>query len=142
MLKRNYIGIEKEPEYIKLANKRIANINEHFEEADWIEEEKVKQKRVSFETLVKEEFIRVGESLCAKKKYNVVAFVLSDGNLQYQNAKGSIHRIGAVIQQTPSCNGWKFWHIVRNDKSILIDELRTEYLKARSAILSLEKEFA
>jgi site-specific DNA-methyltransferase (adenine-specific) len=38
-LKRNFIGIEKEPEYIKLANNRIADINEYFEEADWIENE-------------------------------------------------------------------------------------------------------
>jgi DNA modification methylase len=37
-LKRNYIGIERELEYIKLAKNRIANINEYFEEADWIEE--------------------------------------------------------------------------------------------------------
>jgi len=39
-LKRNYIGIEREPEYIKLAKKRIAGIKEYFEEADWVEHEK------------------------------------------------------------------------------------------------------
>ena len=38
-LKRNYIGIEKEPEYIKLAENRIGGITSHFEEADWIETE-------------------------------------------------------------------------------------------------------
>jgi DNA modification methylase len=38
-LKRNYIGIEKEPEYIELAENRIVNIKEYYEEADWIEEE-------------------------------------------------------------------------------------------------------
>jgi site-specific DNA-methyltransferase (adenine-specific) len=37
-LKRNYIGIEKEPEYIALAHKRIDKIDEHFMEADWQEE--------------------------------------------------------------------------------------------------------
>jgi DNA modification methylase len=41
-LKRNYIGIERETEYIKLAENRIDNINEYFEEADWIEEKKEK----------------------------------------------------------------------------------------------------
>jgi len=34
-LKRNYIGIEKEAEYIKLAKKRINNINIFSEQADW-----------------------------------------------------------------------------------------------------------
>jgi DNA modification methylase len=39
-LKRSFLGIEREPEYIKLAKNRIANIKEYFEEADWIEENK------------------------------------------------------------------------------------------------------
>jgi len=39
-LKRNFIGIEKEADYIMLAKNRIDKITEHFEEADWIEKEK------------------------------------------------------------------------------------------------------
>jgi hypothetical protein len=133
-LKRDFIGIEEKAEYITLSKNRINNIKEYFEEADWVEEEKEKQTRVPFETLIKEKLIKVGEPLHTKKTYSATAFVLSDGNLQYHNTKGSIHRIGAVIQQTPSCNGWKFWYIVRNDKSILIDELRNEYLKVRYGV--------
>jgi site-specific DNA-methyltransferase (adenine-specific) len=36
-LKRDFIGIEKEPLYITLAHNRIDAINEFFEEADWAE---------------------------------------------------------------------------------------------------------
>jgi len=43
-LKRNYIGIEKEPEYIKLAENRIAGIKDYFEEADWTEESNSKEQ--------------------------------------------------------------------------------------------------
>jgi DNA modification methylase len=146
-LRRNFIGIEREADYIKLAKNRIDSIKKYYEEADWVEEEwhaaqawyakhgLKKQTRVPFETLIKENFIKVGEPLHTKKTFSATAFVLSDGNLQYQNTvdnnviQGSIHRIGAVIQQTPSCNGWKFWYIFRNDKAVLIDELRNEYLK-------------
>jgi site-specific DNA-methyltransferase (adenine-specific) len=39
-LKRQFIGIEKETKYITLAKNRIDKINQFFEEADWIEEEK------------------------------------------------------------------------------------------------------
>jgi modification methylase len=99
-----------------------------------MEEAKEKQGRVPFETLIKEKIIKIGEPLHTKKIYSETAVVLSDGNLQYHNEKGSIHRIGAVIQQTPSCNGWKFWYIVRNDKAILIDELRDEYLKVKRGV--------
>ena len=130
-LKRNFIGIEKEAKYITLAKKRIEKINEYFKEADWIEEAKEKQMRVSFETLIKEEIIKAGETLYAGKTYNAAACVLSGGNLQYGKTNGSIHQIGAAIQQTPSCNGWKFWYIARNNKLILIDELRNEFLKAK-----------
>ena len=37
-LKRNFIGIEKESEYIKLAKKRIDSIKDCYEEAGWTEE--------------------------------------------------------------------------------------------------------
>jgi DNA modification methylase len=38
-LQRHYIGIEKEPKYITLAQNRIDNVREYFEEAEWTEEE-------------------------------------------------------------------------------------------------------
>jgi DNA modification methylase len=131
-LKRNFIGIEKEPEYITLAENRIKAIKVFFPEADWIEEGKEKQDRVPFETLLKEQLIQAGEPLYTRKTYNVTAFVLSDGKLKYKNQTGSIHRIGAMIQQTQSCNGWKFWYITRDDKSVLIDDLRNEYLRRKN----------
>ena len=133
-LKRNYIGIEKEKEYIQLAKKRIDNIHIYFEESDWVEETKEKQIKVPFKSLIKEKYIKIGESLFTKKAYSAMAVVLSDGNLQYHNSTGSIHRIGAVIQQTPSCNGWKFWYIERNNKSVLIDDIRNEYLKVKYGV--------
>jgi modification methylase len=39
-LKRNFIGIEKEAEYISLAKKRIDAIKVFFTESDWVEDEK------------------------------------------------------------------------------------------------------
>jgi len=133
-LKRHFIGIEREAEYIELSQNRINNIKAFYEEADWEEEPKEKQIKISFETLIKEKFIKVGEPLYTRKTYSATAFVLSDGSLQYRNTIGSIHRIGAVIQRTPSCNGWKFWYIQRDDRSILIDELRHEYLKVKHGL--------
>jgi len=84
--------------------------------------------------LLKEQFIKVGEPLYTRKTFSATAFVLSDGKLEYKNQIGSIHRIGAIIQQTPSCNGWKFWYIIRDDKSVLIDEIRSDYLRAQETV--------
>jgi DNA modification methylase len=130
-LKRNFIGIEREAEYVFLAEKRINAIHTFYPEADWREEEKEKQGRVPFETLLKERLIQAGEPLHTRKTYGATAFVLADGNLEYNNQRGSIHKIGAAIQQTPSCNGWKFWYILRGGKSVLIDDLRNDYLRGR-----------
>jgi modification methylase len=129
-LKRNYIGIEKEHDYIVLAKARIAKIRDYLPEAEWLEEEKGKQGRVPFAVLVEKCLIKAGETLYARKT-RALAFVLADGNLRYKDQTGSIHKIGAFIQQTPSCNGWKFWHIVRDNNFIPIDDLRNEYLNNR-----------
>jgi modification methylase len=133
-LKRNYIGIEKEAEYIALAERRISGIQNYFPEADWVEEAKKRRSRVPFEALIKEHFIKAGELLYSGKTYGTTALVLADGKLKYRNQVGSIHRIGAFIQQTPSCNGWKFWYILRDNESILIDELRNECIRTRHGI--------
>ncbi|MDR2602468.1 MAG: site-specific DNA-methyltransferase, partial [Spirochaetaceae bacterium] len=133
-LKRNFIGIEKDAEYVSLAKKRIDVIKVFFPEADWLEEEKEKKSKAPFEALLKEEIIRAGEPLYTRKTYSATAFVLEDGKLEYKNQKGSIHKIGAMIQQTSSCNGWKFWYIMRDDKFILIDDLRNEYIKKKHGL--------
>jgi DNA modification methylase len=69
-LKRDFIGIEKEAEYITLAKHRIDTIKTFFPEADWVEEEKEKQDRVSFETLIKERIVKAGEPLYTRKTYS------------------------------------------------------------------------
>ena len=41
-------------------------------------------------------------------------------------AIGSIHKIGALIQGLPACNGWTFWHVERAGRLKVIDELRSD----------------
>lgn len=56
--------------------------------------------------------------------------ILENGSLLYENNTiGSIHRIGALIQQTLSCNGWKFCYISKNNKVLLLSVLRTQYIR-------------
>jgi modification methylase len=85
---------------------------------------------------VKERLIEVGESLYARETYRATAFVLSNGKLEYKNLTSSIHRIGAIIQQTPSCNSWKFWHVMRNDTPVLIDDLKNECLRKKELAMA------
>jgi len=41
-------------------------------------------------------------------------------------AIGSIHKIGALAQGLPACNGWTFWHTERQGRRAPIDALRAE----------------
>ncbi|MDE2042454.1 MAG: hypothetical protein KGJ05_05235, partial [Alphaproteobacteria bacterium] len=43
---------------------------------------------------------------------------------------GSIHKLGALVQGAPSCNGWTFWHIEDASGLKPLDALRQTYLLA------------
>ena len=43
---------------------------------------------------------------------------------------GSIHKVGASLQNAPSCNGWTFWHVVEHGSLTPLDTLRQRHLQA------------
>ena len=129
-LGRNYIGIEKEDRYIKVAQNRLNNINTFFEEKDWEEKsDKEKQVKIPFELLLKSNYLKIGDVLYSRKLYGKQAIILENGMLKCENNIGSIHKLGALIQNSISCNGWKFWYLKNNDKVIPLDNLRKQYIK-------------
>jgi modification methylase len=58
------------------------------------------------------------------------AMVAADGSLRSGDQVGSIHKLGAVLQGAPSCNGWTYWHYEAADGLKPIDALRQTYLLA------------
>jgi modification methylase len=56
------------------------------------------------------------------------AQVMADGSLVCGIQAGSIHRLGALMQAAPSCNGWTFWHIEQDGVLLTIDTLRQKHL--------------
>ena len=52
--------------------------------------------------------------------------VRADGTLALGPAIGSIHKIGALAQGLPACNGWTFWHVERKGRLVVIDAFRAE----------------
>jgi cell division ATPase FtsA len=54
------------------------------------------------------------------------ARVRADGSLSAGNLTGSIHKLGAMVQDAPACNGWTYWHF-RSDAGLApIDVLRAK----------------
>ena len=85
-------------------------------------------KRIPFGRLVEEGRISPG-TLLTDRLRRVSATVAADGTLVAGRLRGSIHQVGAQLQNTPSCNGWTFWHLEREGELVAIDVLR-EVLEA------------
>jgi modification methylase len=137
-LGRDFIGIERDANYAAAAHARIDLINENLLPPGVMQtESKRTQPRVKFGELLAAGFLTIGETL-QDAKGKIQAQVLADGRLELngraregaQNVvRGSIHQIGAAAQHTAACNGWDYWHALRDGKWILIDELRTQFLQ-------------
>ncbi len=124
-LGRRWIGIEREPAYVGVAEERIASTLPLDESAMRTVPDKRDQPRVAFGVLVECGFVPAGTTLTdAKRRWS--ASVLADGSLSCGAHAGSIHKVGAALQGAPSCNGWTFWHV--GDEPI--DTLRQQYLAA------------
>lgn len=128
-LGRDYIGIEREEDYIKCATERL-NAIERNDDATLVDTpSKRKEPRVPFGHVVEQGLLPPGTLLFDRKK-RFSARVRADGNLIARNHRGnhrgSIHKVGAALQDAPSCNGWTFWHFEQNGSIWPIDVLRQE----------------
>ena len=122
-LGRRFIGIEREPKYAALAEARIAKITPVAPANLDVMGSKKSEPRVPFGQIVEAGLLHPGDTLwCPKGKHQ--ARVRADGSLMVGNLTGSIHKMGAIAQDQPACNGWTYWHI-RTDKGLApIDVLR------------------
>ena len=100
---RHYIGIEQNKDYVKLATKRIASVQPIVDDEILTTAEKRAQPRVPFGALVEGGWLAAGDTLFDKAKL-VRARVCADGSLLTdKKQKGSIHGLGAALQNQPSC---------------------------------------
>ena len=108
-LRRSFIGIERETAYAEAARARIAAVEPL--PADFLLETPSKraEPRVSFASLVEAGYIAPGEALSDERGRHEVT-VLADGTVALGQIVGSIHKIGALTQGLPACNGWTYWH--------------------------------
>lgn len=125
MLGRDFIGIEREEKYRKVAQARIANVRKFDNEALTVSQSKRAQPRVPFGQLVERGMLRPGEELTAMNGRGR-AKVRADGTLVASDVKGSIHQVGAHLEGAPSCNGWTYWTFKRDGKDVPIDVLRQQ----------------
>jgi len=122
-LGRHFIGIERDPAYVKLARDRIASVARADSEFIEVTRSKKSEPRIPFGTLVERGMLRPGAVLRGPGGRHA-AKVRADGTLVCADATGSIHRIAAHVQGLDACNGWTFWHFESAGNLVAIDVLR------------------
>jgi len=125
MLGRDWIGIEREAAYRAVATKRIAGVRKYDRTALEVSASKRAALRVPFGQVVERGLVRPGDALYSMNMRHK-AKVRADGTLIGGDVKGSIHQVGAALEGAPSCNGWTYWHVRRNGKTIPIDIFRQQ----------------
>jgi len=129
-LGRHWIGIEREPVYIEAAEERIAAALPLDESALTTMQSPKAAPRVAFGALIENGMLSPGTMLTDTKR-RWKATVGADGSLKSDCGQaGSIHKLGATLQNAPACNGWTFWHYEAVDGLKPIDALRQNYLLA------------
>jgi len=124
-LGRHWIGIERDPDYIAVANQRITETPAAVDETALALTQKREQPRIPFGSLLERGLLQPGETLYdGQKRYH--AQLRADGSLAAEAHTGSIHKVGAAVQGATACNGWSFWYVERNGALVSIDDFRQE----------------
>jgi modification methylase len=123
-LGRNFVGIEREQDYIDAATARIEAVEPLSGAELSVMTGKKAEPRVAFNTLVEGGLIKPGTILSdARRRHQ--AIVRADGTLASGGSAGSIHKVGALVQGLDACNGWTFWHYDDGSSLLPIDTLRS-----------------
>jgi modification methylase len=123
-LGRSFIGVERDTGYAEAAAARLAAITPLPAPTLMAAPTKRAQPRIAFAALVEAGLLEPGTTLRDQRGHHR-ALVRADGTIGLGPIVGSIHKMGALAQGLPACNGWTFWHFERHGGLRPIDDLRT-----------------
>jgi modification methylase len=127
-LHRRWIGIEQGTAYVEISRERIEKIDtEIFDPEVFITPNPRRLPRIPFGRLVETGLLHPGQALYFRKEKEKTARVLSDGTLEYNNQRGSIHKFAKEFTGAPA-NGWELWYYEDKTSNALykIDRLRQQ----------------
>lgn len=124
-LHRHFIGIERHPAYVEAAWGRLKAQARAPKTAVVAPPLGRAAPRIAFGSFVERGIVPPGTRVMDKQR-KVAAEVTADGTLVSGPHRGSIHQVGAAVQNAPSCNGWTYWHFERDGVLLPLDVLRQE----------------
>ncbi len=124
-LRRNWIGIEREPIYIQAAQQRIDSKTILPLDDPMLTPTPQRPRRIPFRSLLERGYLQAGQVLYLDKP-DSTAVILANGLLQSNGYTGSIHKVGSQLKHVPSCNGWTHWSYddAATGERTVIDTLR------------------
>lgn len=127
-LKRNFVGIESNTEYIEIAQDRLDRIPAANADPETLSTRSKRDlPRVSFGQLLEGQYLKVGQKIYSQSR-DCVATVKADSQLTWGKLTGSIHKIAAQTQGKSAHNGWEFWYYEDEAGQLVsIDRLREKY---------------
>lgn len=120
-LGRNWIGIERDKKYVKIAQKRIDSVEESDPES--LNIQKRRQARVPFGALIENGLLQPGQSLFFARS-GARAKILSNGHIKCGEITGSIHFVSKILMNGAPTNGWEMWFYKDGNNKISINTLR------------------
>jgi modification methylase len=124
-LGRRFLGIEREADYVAVARARIGEVVPVAPEQLAVTGSKKAEPRIPFGMIIEAGLLRPGDELwCPKGRRS--ARVRADGSLTAGELSGSIHKLGAMVDDAAACNGWTFWHMKTDRGLAPIDALRAK----------------
>lgn len=129
-LGRNWVGIEQDKKYIRLAQRRIDAVDLADEEA--LQVEKRKQPRIPFGVLLENGLLQPGQILYFAAD-NTKAKILSNGHLRCGKLTGSIHGVAKSLMDGAPANGWELWFYQnQSGERKVINELREKIRQSKA----------
>lgn len=124
-LGRHYIGIERDPDYVRVATERIARVEP--QPLPEVPAGKRNAARIPFTKLMSAGLLEPGQTLYFRRQEQVQATITEAGMLRFQDEEGSIHKMGSKAQGGSPCNGWDHWYFRDADGGLQpLDVLRQQ----------------
>ncbi len=126
-LNRDFIGIEKNEEYINASISRIDKVKKNTNFTKEIIENNLdrKERLVHIKKLIEDKYII--EKFLYNKKNKIKVKLNEDGTTTFNDKKLSIHKMAGFVQDIDNYNGWSFWYVKREGNLVSIDEIRKKY---------------
>lgn len=127
ILHRRWIGIERNAEYVRVAQERIDGIQAAaYDKTTFKPSSERKARRVPFSRLLEAGLLLPGQRLYLGEIEGVIR---TDASISCGDLNGSIHKVARQVLNSP-VNGWEKWKFADDEgNKHPIDKLRKKYIK-------------